>query len=42
MENLPEEKPPFLKTWKNVYILVIAVLAAVILLFYLFKSAYQF
>ena len=42
MEKLPEEKPPFLKTWKNVYLLVIGVLAAVILLFYIFKSIYQF
>ena len=42
MENRPEEKPPFLGKWKNVYILVVAVLAIVILIFYIFKTVYQF
>jgi len=33
---MPDEPPPFLGTWRNVYILVLSYLAAVITLFYIF------
>lgn len=36
-----EEPPPFLGTWKRVYIAIVIYLAAVITLFYLFTRAYQ-
>ena len=34
-------RPPFLGSWKNVYIAVVLYLAAVITLFYLFTQAYR-
>jgi hypothetical protein len=44
--NVPEpaeidEPPPFLGTWKRVYIAVICYLAALIFVFYLFARAYS-
>lgn len=36
-----DEAPPFLGRWSNVYRFVIAYLAAVITLFYLFTAAYR-
>jgi hypothetical protein len=36
-----EEPPPFLGTWKRVYIAVLLYLVAVITLFYLFTQAYS-
>jgi len=35
-----DEPPPFLGTWRNVYIFVLCYLAVVILGFYLFSRAY--
>lgn len=35
------EPPPFLGTWKRVYLAVVLYLAAVITLFYLFTRAYR-
>jgi ABC-type transport system involved in multi-copper enzyme maturation permease subunit len=35
-----EEPPPFLGTWKNVYIFVICYLACLIAAFYVFTRAY--
>ena len=39
--ELPDEPPPFLGTWRNVYITVLGYLAALIFLFYLFTRAYS-
>jgi hypothetical protein len=38
--ELPDEPPPFLGTWRNVYIVVLAYLACVITLFYVFTRAF--
>jgi hypothetical protein len=37
----PDEPPPFLGTWKRVYAAILAYLAAVISVFYLFTRAYR-
>ena len=34
MSAEPETPPPFLKTWRNVYLLVVAELAALVLAFW--------
>jgi len=36
-----EEKSPILKSWRNVYALVIGVLVAVIILLYFFTQNYK-
>lgn len=36
-----DEAPPFLRSWPNVYRFVIAYLAVVIVLFYIFTAAYR-
>ena len=36
MTEMPDEPPPVLGTWRNVYIFVLMYLAAVITLFYIF------
>ena len=41
LNNDEQTPPPFLKSWRNIYLLVIANLAVLILLFYLFTRAYQ-
>ena len=38
--ELPDEPPPFLGTWRNVYLFVLAYLACVITLFYVFTKAF--
>lgn len=37
----PQDKPPILKTWKNVYALVIGVLVLLIVLFYFFTKHFE-
>ena len=39
--DVPDEAPPFLGTWKRVYIAVILYLAGIITLFYLFTRAFR-
>jgi len=39
--NDEQSPPPFLKSWRNIYLLVLANLAVLIILFYLFTKAYQ-
>ena len=39
--NPQEEKPPVLKSWKNMYLLVLLNLAATILVFYLITLYFQ-
>jgi hypothetical protein len=39
--DVPDEAPPFLRTWKRVYIAVLIYLIAIITLFYLFTRAYR-
>jgi hypothetical protein len=36
-----DDPPPFLGTWKRVYVAVLAYLAALIFLFWLFTRAYS-
>ena len=38
-KEMPDEPPPVLGTWRNVYIFVLCYLAAVIMLFYIFTKA---
>ena len=38
---MKEEKPPILKSWKNLYILVIGVLVVLIVLFYFFTKHFE-
>ena len=37
--EMPDDPPPILGTWRNVYIFVLAYLAGVITLFYIFTRA---
>ena len=39
--ELPEERPPFFKTWKSVYFFVMSVFGLLVVLFYLFSKAYN-
>jgi hypothetical protein len=41
LRDVPDEPPPFLRTWKRVYIAVLIYLCAVIAVFYLFTRAYR-
>ncbi|MGD0014760.1 MAG: hypothetical protein ABSD56_10090 [Bryobacteraceae bacterium] len=41
MKNLPDEPPPFLGAWRRVYAAILAYLAALIALFYLFTRAFR-
>jgi hypothetical protein len=36
-----QDKPPILKTWNNVYLLVTAVLVVLIIFFYLFTRYFE-
>lgn len=38
---MPDEPPPFLKTWKRVYTAVLLYLAALILAFYVFSRSFR-
>ena len=39
--DVPDEPPPFLGTWRRVYVAVLIYLAAVISIFYAFTRAYR-
>jgi hypothetical protein len=39
--DVPDESPPFLRTWKRVYIGVLIYLVAIITVFYFFTQAYK-
>jgi hypothetical protein len=39
--DVPDEPPPFLGTWKRVYIAILIYLAGIITVFYLFTRAYR-
>jgi hypothetical protein len=41
MKKQEEEKSPILKSWRNVYALVISVLIAVIISLYIFTQYYK-
>ncbi len=41
MTDDPNQPPPFLGTWRRIYVAVIVWLAALILLFYLFTRAFN-
>jgi hypothetical protein len=38
---VPDEPPPFLRTWRRVYIAIVVYLAALIAGFFLFTRAYR-
>jgi hypothetical protein len=38
---IDEENPPFLGSWKKIYLVVLLNLAALIILFYFFSEAYK-
>ena len=39
--SVPDEPPPFLRTWRRVYIAVLIYLVAIIAASYLFTQAYR-
>jgi hypothetical protein len=39
--DVPDEPPPFLRTWKRVYTAVVLYLIAIISVFYVFTQAYR-
>jgi hypothetical protein len=39
--DVPDEAPPFLRTWKRVYMGVLIYLVAIISVFYVFTRAYR-
>jgi hypothetical protein len=39
--DVPDDPPPFLSTWRRVYIGVLLYLAGIIAAFYLFTQAYR-
>ena len=41
LREVPDEAPPFLGTWRRVYIGVLAYLFVIIAAFYLFTRAYR-
>jgi hypothetical protein len=41
MTQVPDEPPPFLRSWNRVYVLVVVYLIAVILLFYWFMRTFN-
>lgn len=38
--NIPDEPPPLLRTWPQVYVSILVYLAGVITLFYVFTKAF--
>jgi hypothetical protein len=41
MTQVPDEGPPFLRSWGRVYVAVVVYLIAIILLFYWFMRAFN-
>jgi hypothetical protein len=41
LRDVPDEPPPFLRTWKRVYTAVLIYLVAIISAFYAFTRAYR-
>ncbi|HLK69421.1 MAG TPA: hypothetical protein VKU19_38585 [Bryobacteraceae bacterium] len=41
LREVPNEGPPFLGTWRRVYIGILIYLAAIIVVFYVFTRAYR-
>jgi len=41
LREVPDEPPPFLHTWKRVYVAIVCYLAGIIAVFYLFTRAYR-
>ena len=39
--DVPDEAPPFLRTWRRVYVATLIYLALIIFAFYLFTDAYR-
>ena len=41
LQELPDEPPPFLGTWRRIYVGVLIYLVVIISAFYLFTRAYR-
>lgn len=41
-QNLEEEKPPFFRTWRRLYLAVLGYLCVLIFLFYAFTQIFNF
>jgi hypothetical protein len=41
MPPVPDDPPPFLRTWRRVYIAILIYLAGIITTFYFFTQAYR-
>jgi hypothetical protein len=41
LRDVPDEAPPFLRTWRRVYFAVFVYLVVIIFVFYLFTRAYR-
>ncbi len=41
LREVPDDPPPFLRTWKRVYAAVLIYLCVLIAVFYLFTRAYR-
>jgi hypothetical protein len=41
LREVPDEPPPFLGTWRRVYVGVLIYLCVIITIFYLFTRAYR-
>ena len=41
LSDVPDEPPPFLGTWRRVYIAILIYLVVIIAAFYLFTRAYR-
>jgi hypothetical protein len=41
LEEVPDEAPPFLGTWRRIYVGVLVYLVIIISVFYLFTRAYR-
>jgi hypothetical protein len=41
LRDVPDEPPPFLGTWRRVYVAVLVYLAGIILALYLFARVYR-
>ena len=41
LREVPDEAPPFLRTWRRVYVAVLIYLVAIVSAFYLFTRMYR-
>jgi hypothetical protein len=41
LRDVPDDPPPFLRTWRRVYVAVLVYLCVLVAVFYLFTRAYR-